>query len=273
MTDTPSFYMKVDLPDGTTTDGRIDYRHLPGVLGLDQIPAEDHRVLDIAANDGFWAFWYEQHGSRDVLAIDVDSYEGYDWGWDGPPSWIGEAAKRSASQWSGDAPGFWHLHRAFDSSVQRERLSIYDLDPGAHGSFDIVLNFGLIYHLRHPLLALDRVRAVNPGIHVIETHILNVDHELPMSLFYRSDELKVVTNWTGPTRMAVANWLIDAGYPHVYLAPTRTDTAFSRQIFVACATDDWAARFEHNPELTLVDDSMLRRSWEQTRDALGLPHA
>src|SRR3546814_2184199 len=77
------------------------------------------------------------------------------------------------------------------------------------GLFDLIFNFGLLYHLRHPLLALDKTRAVCRGAMILETHVVNAFGNLPASLFYRRDELVTSTNWTGPNDSAVVNWLMD----------------------------------------------------------------
>src|SRR6478672_13747497 len=94
------YYMKVPLGDGTFTNGRIDYTAHPAMLGLDGIDLCGLRVLDIAANDGYWSFWAEERGAE-VMAIDVDGFDGYDWGHDGPPS---EASRQITntvySQWA-----------------------------------------------------------------------------------------------------------------------------------------------------------------------------
>ena len=47
--------------------------------------------------------------------------------------------------------------------------SVYSLDPNALGQFDIVLFLGVLYHLRYPLLAADKLRAVTSGELLIET--------------------------------------------------------------------------------------------------------
>src|SRR3546814_9983775 len=80
----------------------------------------------------------------------------------------------------------------------------------------MLFNFGRLYHLRHPLLALDKTRAVCRGAMILETHVVNAFGNLPASLFYRRDELVTSTNWTGPNDSAVVNWLMDAGYPYVF---------------------------------------------------------
>ncbi|MFN9911567.1 MAG: hypothetical protein ACK53L_03215, partial [Pirellulaceae bacterium] len=55
---------------------------------------------------------------------------------------------------------------------QRYELSIYDLDPKKlGGTFDIVFFFGTLYHLRHPLLGLDRLSSVCHGEIFVESQI------------------------------------------------------------------------------------------------------
>ena len=34
---------------------------------------------------------------------------------------------------------------------------MYELDPKTFGTFDMVFFFGVLYHLRHPLLALEKI--------------------------------------------------------------------------------------------------------------------
>ena len=51
-------------------------------------------------------------------------------------------------------------------------MSLYDLDPDRFGRFKIVFCFGLLYHLRYPLLGLDRIAALADEV-IIETAILD----------------------------------------------------------------------------------------------------
>lgn len=96
------------------------------------IPADltGKSVLDIGCNGGFYAIEMKRRGARRVLGIDFD--EGY------------LAQARFAAEVTGQ-------------DIEFRRLSVYDV--GALGErFDIVLFMGVLYHLRHPLLALDLVR-------------------------------------------------------------------------------------------------------------------
>ena len=59
--------------------------------------------------------------------------------------------------------GFRVAHDALDSRVARRPLSVYDLDAGDVGTFDIVVCGTLLLHLRDPLRALEAIRGVCRG--------------------------------------------------------------------------------------------------------------
>ncbi len=268
------FYMKVPIGDGQFTSGKIDYNHLPEVLGIADYDLAGLRALDIAANDGFWTFWAEGRNASEVMAIDVDSFEGYDWGWAGPDqSTVHRRTedKNMPSQWAEAGAGFWALHRHLNSNAIRKAKSIYDLDPKVDGMFDLIFNFGLLYHLRHPLLSLDRARAVCRGTMILETHLVNGFDDLPVNLFYNRDELLTVTNWTGPTQSCMVNWLMNAGFPRVFSNRTNTKSPYARRIFVACVDDAHAVRYESNPGLVEFDQKYLDMTRRKTRALLTPP--
>jgi hypothetical protein len=55
--------------------------------------------------------------------------------------------------------------------VEHRVGSVYDLDPAVVGEFDIVLFLGVIYDLRSPFLALQRIRDVCKGVMYLESQI------------------------------------------------------------------------------------------------------
>jgi tRNA (mo5U34)-methyltransferase len=88
-------------------------------------------VLDIGCNAGFYAIEMRKRGAARVLGIDSD--ERYL-----------EQGRLAAA-----AFGF--------ADIEFRNLSVYDV--GALGErFDLVIFMGVLYHLRHPLLALDLIR-------------------------------------------------------------------------------------------------------------------
>jgi tRNA (mo5U34)-methyltransferase len=87
-------------------------------------------VLDIGCNAGFYSFEMKRRGASRVVGIDFDDY------------YLNQA--RFAARVLGH------------QDVEFRRMSVYQV--GALGErFDVVLLLGLVYHLRHPLLALDLV--------------------------------------------------------------------------------------------------------------------
>jgi tRNA (mo5U34)-methyltransferase len=86
-------------------------------------------VLDIGCNAGFYSMEMKRRGAARVLGL--DAHEKY------------LAQARFAAEVSG-------------LDIEFRRLSVYDLGA-LDESFDIVLFLGVLYHLRHPLLALDLI--------------------------------------------------------------------------------------------------------------------
>jgi tRNA (mo5U34)-methyltransferase len=88
-------------------------------------------VLDIGCNAGFFSMEMKRRGADRVLGIDFDA------------DYLAQA--RFAAEVEG-------------LDIEFRELSVYDV--AALGErFDIVLFMGVLYHLRHPLLALDLIHA------------------------------------------------------------------------------------------------------------------
>ncbi|MGI8461557.1 MAG: class I SAM-dependent methyltransferase [Solirubrobacterales bacterium] len=162
------WYHTLELSPGMVTPGWFDTR---AVLAKLPIPAslDGMRCLDIGTFDGFWAFEMERRGASAVLAIDVIDPRGWDW----PPVSPPEAVEALAARKRGGA-GFHLAHKALGSEVQHRELSVYELDPGEVGEFDFIYLGSLLVHLRDPVSALERVRAVCRG------EVLVVDNYEPL---------------------------------------------------------------------------------------------
>jgi tRNA (mo5U34)-methyltransferase len=95
------------------------------------IPADlsGRTVLDIGCNAGFYAIEMKRRGAERVVGIDSDD------------TYLTQA--RFAAEIAG-------------ARVEFKKLSVYDVGSLAQ-RFDIVLFMGVLYHLRHPLLALDLI--------------------------------------------------------------------------------------------------------------------
>lgn len=151
------------------------------------------RVLDIGCWDGFYAFEAERRGAE-VTAIDC---------------WHPET--------------FFAAKKALNSAVEFHEMSVYEISQARLGIFDIVLFLGVLYHLRHPLLALERVAEVTGDIAIIESH--SIDHLLdtthPIMEFYERNELGgQYDNWWGPNSEALLRMTRAAGFARA--EPIRT---------------------------------------------------
>ncbi|HTH27116.1 MAG TPA: TIGR04290 family methyltransferase [Sphingobium sp.] len=88
-------------------------------------------VLDIGCNAGFYSFEMKRRGAEQVIGIDTDD------------RYLAQA------RFAASVLGF--------EDIEFRKLSVYDI--GTLGRrFDLVMFMGVIYHLRHPLLALDLIR-------------------------------------------------------------------------------------------------------------------
>ena len=109
-----------------------------------------------------------------------------------------------------------------------------------------MLCFGLLYHLRHPLLALDKLGALcgGGGEIYIESAILDdyspyrgglghgyADSQMVMEFYPRDEYAQNVTNWWVPTLACLGNMVGSAGFPRVKawkLVKNPPDVAYCR---------------------------------------------
>jgi tRNA (mo5U34)-methyltransferase len=151
------WYHTLELAPGLETPGWFDLRP---VLGGFPLPGSltGERCLDVGTFDGFWAFEMERRGAAEVVAIDVLDPARWDW-----PAGSEMATRAAIGERKARGAGFELAHRALGSTVERRELSVYDLDPAEVGRFDLVYVGSLLLHLRDPVGALERVRAVCRG--------------------------------------------------------------------------------------------------------------
>lgn len=188
------WFHTIDLGGGVVTKGR---QASPAKLPAYGIPDDltGKSVLDIGAWDGFNSFEVERRGASRVLATDY-----YCWG---GPGW-------------GTQDGFNLARRAFGSKVEDMEIDVMDLCPEKVGAFDLVLYLGVLYHMRYPMEALERVFSVTGDMMILETHVDMLYVERPAAAFYPGSELaNDPTNWWGPNPAAVIGMLKAVGYSRV----------------------------------------------------------
>lgn len=161
-------------------------------------------VLDIGCNGGFYSLEMKRRGADRVLGVDFDE------------DYLAQA--RFAAEVSG-------------LDIEFRQLSVYDV--GALGErFDLVLFLGVLYHLRHPLLALDLIhehvardllvyQSLQRGSQAVEPVAQDYDF-WDMEMFDRPGFPKLhfiehsyagdPTNWWAPNRACSQAMLRSAGF-------------------------------------------------------------
>jgi tRNA (mo5U34)-methyltransferase len=184
-------------------------------------------VLDVGCNAGFYALEMKRRGADRVVAIDTD------------PRYLEQA--RFAAEVSG-------------LPLELRRMSVFDV-AGLEERFDLVLFMGVLYHLRHPLLALDLLHEHAVGALMVFQSMQRGAQEVePLEDDYPFEQREVFdrpgypklhfverryshdqTNWWVPNRACVEAMLRSSGFliadhpeDEVYLCRRRELTAEER---------------------------------------------
>lgn len=205
----PYWYHKIELPHGVVTPGWAPLN--PDAYQV-SASLEGKRVLDVGAWDGYWTFEALRRGAREVVAIDDFS------------DYLGALDETDRRAWE-----TFDLCRdllGYDAArCHREERSVYDIDEATLGRFDVVFFFGTLYHLRYPLLALDRLADVCDGDIYVETAILDdyspyrggLGHgysggHMVMEFYPGSQYGDNTSNWWVPTLHCLISLLGAAGF-------------------------------------------------------------
>jgi tRNA (mo5U34)-methyltransferase len=180
---------------------RFKFRSFEHVLPKD---LTGKTVLDIGCNGGFYSIEMKRRGAERVVAVDFDE------------TYLAQA--RFAAEVCG-------------MDVEFARLSIYDVAQLGE-KFDLVIFMGVLYHLRHPLLALDLIREhvardlmlfqsmqrgdpgsmqISRDYSIEQTDIFD-DARFPRMFFIERRYAKDPTNWWIPNASCVEAMLRSAGF-------------------------------------------------------------
>jgi tRNA (mo5U34)-methyltransferase len=190
------WFHQIALPDGSTTPGRDRSEEKLGLLHLPDLSGKT--VLDVGAYDGYFSFAAERLGASRVVALDT-------YVWNRP----------------GGKNGFELARNALGSEVEDVEVEVLDISPETVGKFDVVLFLGVLYHLRHPFLALERVASVAKELLVVETLVDLSYVRSPAAAFYPQEMLGDGTNWWGPNSAAVLGMLRSVGFERVVPYPAK----------------------------------------------------
>lgn len=189
------WYHTIELPGGIVTPG-VNNSAL--ALARLDLPASlaGRSVLDVGAWDGFYSFEAARRGARRVLATDSFVWHG---------------------RWK--QSGFLLARRslALDGIVEDRFIDVMDLSPEALGeTFDVVLFLGVLYHLKDPLSAIERVASVCDDLLVLETETALNFLPYPAARLWPGRELKGDdTNWWSMNRAALVALLRSCGFRDV----------------------------------------------------------
>jgi len=220
------WYHRVEFKGGIQTPAAQDSSNILKKLEKIGLPrkADGLRVMDIGCADGFFSFAMERKGAE-VVAVDFL-----------------DVSKR----------GFGIMKNIIGSKIEPHVDVIYNLTPERYGKFDIILFMGVLYHLRHPLLGLDRARALlkTGGKLFIETEIPfdTIEGEnLPLVRFYPLDGLNGdFSNYFVPNRKAIEAMLVASEFKPTGYAKTLR----SRACYSAIAVNDSISAFYREQEWT-----------------------
>jgi tRNA (mo5U34)-methyltransferase len=233
------WYHSIELPDGQVIPGLQSLDQLQRRLAQFPIPRDltGKRVLDIGAWDGWFSFEMEKRGAR-VVALD--------------------SAEHTRFRVARDLLG---------SRVDYQIGDICRLRATDLGRFDIVLFFGVLYHLKHPLLALETVCDLTTDMAFVESFVTDDGHDTgaaPAMEFYETTELRgQFDNWVGPNCACLLAFCRTAGFARVHL-----ESVLDRRAHVSCFRK-WSPReaTQPAPYVTCVENSVSRdHSFSAWRD-------
>ncbi len=194
------------LPDGRQFEGHLSLEELETRVSLMPIPEDlsGKRVLEIGAWDGWFSFEMERRGAE-VVALDCV-----------------------------EVKNFLYIHQELGSKIDYRIADFQHVSPRSYGRFDIVLFLSVLYHLKHPLLALEKVCALTSDLAVVSSFITDdytrpaeeLLREIPRLEFYETDELGgQMDNWFGPNLASLMALCRAAGFARVELLSIRGPSA------------------------------------------------
>jgi tRNA (mo5U34)-methyltransferase len=147
------WFHRIDLGDGIYTKTRsvmgepVDHPFGPWQTIQKLLPLDltGKTLLDVGCNAGFYAFEAKRRGAMRVLGVD--------------------GQRQHVRQ------GLF-VRKALGLDVEFRRMNVYEINPRTVGQFDMTLALGLLYHLKHPILALENLYQVTRELLIVETAIM-----------------------------------------------------------------------------------------------------
>lgn len=197
------WFHSFEFEDGSSIDGIVSIdvqKHNISTmleLGLD---FKNKKVLDIGCFDGYYSFMASKMGASSVVGIDIGPWK----------------------------QQLWKTH--FDYVMQKDNIhNTYSFQMDFFNwtdstTKDIVLFMGVLYHLKNPILALEKLRKITAGKLVLESHIDCNDLNYPAMKYYPGKELNNdPTNWWGPNAECIQEMMTTCGFKNIKYKKTSTN--------------------------------------------------
>ncbi|OHB65761.1 MAG: hypothetical protein A2Y76_01675 [Planctomycetes bacterium RBG_13_60_9] len=254
----PYWYHRITLPDGTVTPGWAPINAARYCVPDD---LTGKRVLDIGAWDGYWTWEALRRGAREVVAID-DFSDTLGAGVT-HPKWstfdicreaFGFTVRIGTISVGDNGPDVqttgWRNEKG--QTVQHREMSVYDISEETFGRFDVIFAFGVLYHLKHPLLALEKISAVCDGALYVETASLDeyspyrggigkgfTGNEVVMEFYPGAEYGNNPGNWWAPTLQCLGAMMASVGFKDIECWPlTETPKSLAECRGFASGTKD-----------------------------------
>jgi tRNA (mo5U34)-methyltransferase len=179
---------------------------------------KDKTVLDIGANDGYNSFYAEKMGAKKVLAIEHPAWSG-----EGPLGPKGPQTKN----------GFDLAHKILNSKVESLDIDLFDTTPEKIGTFDVVLFFGVLYHLEKPLEGLKKAIDLTEKLLIVETTCELLSENDPLFIYKPKRFSKDLSSYYSPNLSRIKELFKDTGFKKVTVDHWHTNEYGGRVICYA----------------------------------------
>ena len=193
--DALDWFHQIDFGNGLLTPGRIKQDKIERMSEIIfDMPLAGKSVLDIGCWDGAYSLEASKRGAARVLATDHFVWH------------HGESGRKP----------FDLVREHLAPTLEVRDIDVPELSVESVGKFDLVLFCGVLYHLRNPFDALERVAQIASECLVVETHLISFPWWKPYMRFWPGRELaNDPTNWWSPNRLCVEAMLKELGFRRI----------------------------------------------------------
>jgi tRNA (mo5U34)-methyltransferase len=190
------WFHSLELGNGLSTSGSATKEALNRKIRCLRIPDDltGMTVLDVGSWDGYFAFEADARGASRVLATDYFCWGGRGWG---------------------KKEGFLLAREILGSKVEDKTIEVDDLSPTTVGMWDIVLFFGIFYHLRDPIKAMQAAASVASKSMIVETCIVNDEMSEPIMRYVPRKPGEETSNYWRPNSAMILLLLNEMGFSRV----------------------------------------------------------